>query len=321
MKKWILLGAVVCGLNFILLFGLGSPSHKPPSIPTSEALVDRASWMLNPPTRSPLGIVRIYVSKLPQDVVGLILATLVAGTWINISVSGADASGEPSVSPGWAGLLGSCVWALGAFSGSVLLVRWMASFLSSPVLLNWTGGLFLQIILLACVLCYDLAKVPEMPRLLPRRFFSLAEFKQGLIEYLRLYPYLIGALIANEWLLPNYFSSELPASYRFVAAATNLTEILLIFGLICVLAPITEELFFRGILYGSLRDYLPVYPAAVLGGGLFGLIHFEYQLVLPLWIFGSALCLVYERYNSFKVVIIMHFLQNTVSYYVLKRLI
>jgi hypothetical protein len=90
--------------------------------------------------------------------------------------------------------------------------------------------------------------------------------------------------------------------------------------LISVAAPVVEELFFRGILFGSLRDYLPAWNAALLGGGLFALIHFQYQLLLPLWFFGTILCLIYHRTGSIKVVITMHFLQNTVSFYVLRRL-
>ncbi len=44
-------------------------------------------------------------------------------------------------------------------------------------------------------------------------------------------------------------------------------------------APVTEEIFFRGLLYRALRNRLSVARAAVIGGILFGLIH---GLVLPL---------------------------------------
>jgi uncharacterized protein len=42
---------------------------------------------------------------------------------------------------------------------------------------------------------------------------------------------------------------------------------------VCVLAPLGEELFFRGFMYASLRGRLPAFWAALVTGGLFGAVH------------------------------------------------
>ncbi len=66
-------------------------------------------------------------------------------------------------------------------------------------------------------------------------------------------------------------------------------------------APIVEEVFFRGLLYRSLRNRLRIFPAALIGGGLFGLVHImNYPLyTLPLKAgFGFIACLLYERAGS-----------------------
>lgn len=67
-----------------------------------------------------------------------------------------------------------------------------------------------------------------------------------------------------------------------------------------VSAPVVEETFFRGFLYGSLRNRLPVLWACLISGLLFGAIHFQYPLsVRPVLAgFGIAMCLLYEWTGS-----------------------
>lgn len=70
---------------------------------------------------------------------------------------------------------------------------------------------------------------------------------------------------------------------------------------VAVSAPIVEEIFFRGLLYRSLRNRLPIWPAALLAGAMFGLVHITgYPLdTLPVKAaFGVIACLLYERTGS-----------------------
>ena len=66
-------------------------------------------------------------------------------------------------------------------------------------------------------------------------------------------------------------------------------------------APIVEEIFFRGLLFRSLRNRLPLVSASLAAGCLFGLVHIiGYPLVtLPVKaFFGVLACLLYERTGS-----------------------
>jgi membrane protease YdiL (CAAX protease family) len=66
-------------------------------------------------------------------------------------------------------------------------------------------------------------------------------------------------------------------------------------------APVVEEIFFRGLLYRSLRNRLPIAQSALLAGALFGLVHITgYPLItLPIKaVFGVLACLLYERTGS-----------------------
>lgn len=70
---------------------------------------------------------------------------------------------------------------------------------------------------------------------------------------------------------------------------------------LAVFAPVCEEVFFRGMLYRSLRNHLQLWPAVLIAGTLFGLIHiFAYPLsTIPVKIvFGILMCLLYERTGS-----------------------
>jgi membrane protease YdiL (CAAX protease family) len=85
--------------------------------------------------------------------------------------------------------------------------------------------------------------------------------------------------------------------------------------LIVILAPISEEICFRGMLYGGLRTKLPMVPAALIGGLVFGGLHALTGItaVPPLIVFGFLLCLLYEKTGSVVPGIVLHMLNNSVA--------
>jgi len=84
---------------------------------------------------------------------------------------------------------------------------------------------------------------------------------------------------------------------------------------VIVVAPTTEEFFFRGFFYRALRSRLRVWSAALIDGVVFGALHFEgvnSAVVLPvIAIFGVGVCLVYERTGSLFAAIAVHAAFNT----------
>ncbi len=85
--------------------------------------------------------------------------------------------------------------------------------------------------------------------------------------------------------------------------------------LIVIAAPVSEEVCFRGMLFGGLRERMPRIPAALLGGVIFGALHALTGLsaVPPLIFFGFVLCLLYERTGSIVPGIILHMLNNSAA--------
>jgi membrane protease YdiL (CAAX protease family) len=85
--------------------------------------------------------------------------------------------------------------------------------------------------------------------------------------------------------------------------------------LIVVAAPVSEEICFRGMLYGGLREKLPRVAAALLAGLIFGGLHAltGVSAVPPLIAFGFVLSLLYEKTGSIVPGIILHMLNNSVA--------
>jgi membrane protease YdiL (CAAX protease family) len=85
--------------------------------------------------------------------------------------------------------------------------------------------------------------------------------------------------------------------------------------LIVILAAIGEEICFRGMLFGGLRERLPRVAAALLAGAIFGALHAVTGItaVPPLIFFGFTLCLLYEKTGSIVPGIILHMLNNSVA--------
>lgn len=85
--------------------------------------------------------------------------------------------------------------------------------------------------------------------------------------------------------------------------------------LIVIAAPIGEEVCFRGMLFGGLRERLPRVSAALLSGLIFGSLHAisGIEAVPPLIFFGFLLALLYEKTGSVVPGILLHVLNNSIA--------
>ena len=93
---------------------------------------------------------------------------------------------------------------------------------------------------------------------------------------------------------------------------------------VCVVAPIAEEFFFRGFIFGALRrmrieiggHQLGTWVAAILTGILFGLAHTgsaSSRYLIPLGFFGFVLCLVRWRTRSLYPCMALHSMNNALA--------
>jgi CAAX protease family protein len=85
--------------------------------------------------------------------------------------------------------------------------------------------------------------------------------------------------------------------------------------LVAIAAPISEEIFFRGMMFGGMRRRMPMLVAAFLSAAVFGLLHAFTGLsaVPPLIAFGFILAVLYEKTGSIVPGILLHMLNNSVA--------
>ena len=87
--------------------------------------------------------------------------------------------------------------------------------------------------------------------------------------------------------------------------------------LVCVIAPLVEEFFFRGFFFTALRSWKGIWPAALVTGLIFGGIHAgssNIAFLVPLAFFGFALCLLYAKTRSLYPCIAIHAANNSVAF-------
>jgi membrane protease YdiL (CAAX protease family) len=77
-----------------------------------------------------------------------------------------------------------------------------------------------------------------------------------------------------------------------------------------VVAPIVEEIFFRGFIFAGLRRRYDWQKAALISSALFALIHLQLTAMIPIFILGYIFALLYHRSNSIVPAILMHILTN-----------
>jgi membrane protease YdiL (CAAX protease family) len=88
-----------------------------------------------------------------------------------------------------------------------------------------------------------------------------------------------------------------------------------------VIAPISEEILFRGYIFAALSKWKGWLPAAAITGVLFGGVHAGSAPVadlIPLAVLGFALCMLYRRTGSLYPCIATHSLNNSLAFGVLE---
>ena len=89
--------------------------------------------------------------------------------------------------------------------------------------------------------------------------------------------------------------------------------ILLLVVLAVVLAPLVEELIFRGCVYRFLKSKAPLLPAQILSGAVFAMLHANLLSFVPLLLVGVLLARIYEKSGNLWVAIWFHAFFNAFS--------
>lgn len=80
-----------------------------------------------------------------------------------------------------------------------------------------------------------------------------------------------------------------------------------------LVAPIVEEIIFRGFIFAGLRDQFGWKKSALISSLLFAVIHFQWTAFLPILILGLIFAYLYQRSGSIWPAIFMHLSSNAIA--------
>lgn len=101
------------------------------------------------------------------------------------------------------------------------------------------------------------------------------------------------------------------------AQLTQGYEYLLAFMTLVIIAPIAEEVIFRGYLLGKLRRYTPLWVAIFITSLLFAVVHFAWNVGVDVFALSIVLCLLRVWTGRLAPAIILHMIKNGVAFYFL----
>lgn len=102
-----------------------------------------------------------------------------------------------------------------------------------------------------------------------------------------------------------------------IAEVHSILPLIGFFILAVILAPLAEELVFRGAIYGFLKRRFSRWLALILSATAFALLHANLASFLPLLFLGIVLALVYEASGNIRVPILLHALFNAHQLFIL----
>lgn len=88
-----------------------------------------------------------------------------------------------------------------------------------------------------------------------------------------------------------------------------------VFVMLAIIAPIMEELIFRGWLYGKLRVKIPKWVAIFITSLLFGIIHLQWNVGITVFAMSIVTCTLREITGSIYAGTLVHIINNSVAFY------
>ena len=113
--------------------------------------------------------------------------------------------------------------------------------------------------------------------------------------------------------LINYINPSFSSGFESVSKAMDSSNFIIVFVSTCILAPILEEIIFRGLVLNNLLSKRSILYSIVLSSLLFGLIHMNMLQGVNAFILGLSLAVVYIKTRNIYICMLGHFLNNLFS--------
>lgn len=206
----------------------------------------------------------------------------------------------------------------------VIFVLWALKGMKVPV--SSINETVLTTVLAACIYVITIGLVIGLPWLIKKKRVTAEDIglhrlpfwrdilmaPAGLVVYLVLSAVLMLAISA---LFPGFDSNQ--HQDTGFSSITQQYQLILAFITLVVIAPVAEEVLFRGYLFGKLRKIVPVWIAIVITSLLFAAIHGAWNLAIDTFALSVVLCLLRLSTGSLWASMLLHMIKNGIAFYIL----
>lgn len=98
---------------------------------------------------------------------------------------------------------------------------------------------------------------------------------------------------------------------------THYYQYILAFITLIIVAPVAEEVLFRGYLFGKLRQFLPFWVAMLITSVLFGFVHGQWNVGVDVFALSMVLCSLREITGNIWAGMLLHMIKNGIAFYIL----
>jgi len=238
--------------------------------------------------------------------------------WQNFSV-------KPTGGKAWKGI-GIPVWVL----GGLVLAQVLAGLLLA--LLNILGVKFsgvnesvLNTTIAAVIYVFTLLLVVGLPWWVKKYRTTAKEL--GLAEFPKFSDFLWAPIGFFAYMILSYILTLIGMATPFYdktsvqdVGFTNLThnyEYILAFLTLVVIAPVAEEVLFRGYLLGKLRKNVSLIVSILITSLLFAIVHLNFNVGVDVFALSIILCLLRIKTDSLWPAIFLHMIKNGLAFYFL----
>lgn len=163
---------------------------------------------------------------------------------------------------------------------------------------------------------------------IPYRLFGLRNIKEHLgltrtlswfdllLGTIAVIPYLVLAVIAISIagvFIPDFYLSE-PQDVGF-NSVRSASDYMLAFATLVIIAPIAEEVLFRGYFYGGLRKHMGIIVSSIVVSVVFGVLHGQWNVGVNVFALSLVLCALREMTGSIWAGIVLHMVKNAIAFY------
>lgn len=173
--------------------------------------------------------------------------------------------------------------------------------------------LFLDVFVILTILTFAVEKGGSLRSLLGFSSRTVMEsIETGFRGYLAVFPWLFLLLfVVVEAARFFHLQPPMEPIHQLIFEEQRPAVLGLTTLLACVVGPLAEELFFRGVLYPVSRRRMSRLLAILINGAVFSLIHTNFLGFVPIMALGCLLAYLYERTGTLMSPLAVHVLHNT----------